>query len=92
LKGEQRGLRSQGIVLADGVMTVGWAAYCVKSLVSSASFKLALEDCLDATFRVFLEDLHRTMFVKKTVGGVTESVSTSVVIASIGTSADHIPC
>jgi hypothetical protein len=30
--------------------------------VGSPSFKLAVEDCLDATFRVFLEDLHRTVY------------------------------
>jgi hypothetical protein len=29
---------------------------------NSASFKLAVEDCLDASFRVFLEDLYSTLY------------------------------
>ncbi len=28
----------------------------------SASFKLAVEDCLDASFRVFLEDLYSALY------------------------------
>lgn len=38
----------------------------------SASFRFAVEDCLDAAFAVFMEDLHRTMYspqAKKAAAG-----------------------
>lgn len=43
----------------------------------SASFKLAVEDCLDASFRVFLEDLYSSLYAASAAAAAAAAASAS---------------
>lgn len=44
------------------IQSVGLSPDLLSLLLHSPSFKLAVEDCLDATFRVFLEDVYSSLY------------------------------